>query len=60
MADINEFALQQAEAAAAKMWAFGSAPFPLASCSLTHALLRPPSNRGMQLRTLCAAADADR
>ncbi|MGH7228572.1 MAG: hypothetical protein ACREIH_05085 [Nitrospiraceae bacterium] len=31
MADINKFALQQAEAAAAKLWAFGSAPFPLAN-----------------------------
>ncbi len=31
MADIDEFALQQAEAAAAKLWAFGSAPFPLAN-----------------------------
>lgn len=31
MADINEFSLQQAEAAAAKLWAFGSAPFPLAN-----------------------------
>ena len=31
MADINQFALQQAEAAAAKLWAFGSAPFPLAN-----------------------------
>lgn len=31
MADINEFALQQAEAAAAMLWAFGSAPFPLAN-----------------------------
>ncbi len=30
MGDINTFALQQAEAAAAKLWAFGSAPFPLA------------------------------
>ncbi len=30
MADINEFALQQAEAAAAMLWALGSAPFPLA------------------------------
>jgi hypothetical protein len=29
LADINEFALQQAEAAAAKLWAFGSAPFPI-------------------------------
>lgn len=29
MGDINEFALQQAEAAAARLWAFGSAPFPL-------------------------------
>jgi len=31
MADINEFALQQAEAAAARLWAFGSVPFPLAN-----------------------------
>ena len=31
MADINQFALQQAEAAAASLWAFGSAPFPLAN-----------------------------
>lgn len=31
MADINQFALQQAEAAAARLWAFGSAPFPLAN-----------------------------
>lgn len=31
MADINKFALQQAEAAAAKLWAFGSAPFPFAN-----------------------------
>jgi hypothetical protein len=30
MGDINSFALQQAEAAAAKLWAFGTAPFPLA------------------------------
>jgi hypothetical protein len=29
--DINEFALQRAEAAAASLWAFGSAPFPLAN-----------------------------
>jgi len=29
MADINDFALQQAEAAAARLWAFGGAPFPL-------------------------------
>jgi hypothetical protein len=29
MADINQFALQQAEAAAARLWAFGSAQFPL-------------------------------
>lgn len=29
--DINEFALQRAEAAAAILWAFGSAPFPLAN-----------------------------
>lgn len=31
MDDINEFALQRAEAAAARLWAFGSAPFPLAN-----------------------------
>ena len=31
MADINQFALQEAEAAAARLWAFGSAPFPLAN-----------------------------
>jgi hypothetical protein len=31
MPDINEFAMQQAEAAAARLWAFGSAPFPLAN-----------------------------
>jgi hypothetical protein len=29
--DINEFALHQAEAAAARLWAFGSAAFPLAN-----------------------------
>lgn len=29
MGDINSFALQQAEAAAAKLWAFGSAPYPI-------------------------------
>jgi hypothetical protein len=34
IADINQFALQQAEAAAAKLWAFGSAPFPLANGAL--------------------------
>ena len=28
MGDINDFALQQAQAAAARLWAFGSAPFP--------------------------------
>jgi hypothetical protein len=28
MSDINSFALQQATAAAAKLWALGSAPFP--------------------------------
>jgi hypothetical protein len=33
MGDINSFALQQAEAAAAKLWAFGTAPFPLALAS---------------------------
>lgn len=31
MSDINEFALQQAEAAAAKLWAFGTASFPFAN-----------------------------
>ena len=34
MGDINDFALQQAEAAAGKLWAFGSAPFPLANGAL--------------------------
>jgi len=29
-ADINTFALQEAELAAAKLWAYGSAPFPFA------------------------------
>jgi hypothetical protein len=29
MNDINHFALQQAEATAARLWAFGSAPFPI-------------------------------
>ncbi len=29
MGDINSFALEQAEAAAAKLWAFGSAPYPI-------------------------------
>ncbi len=29
--DINDFALLQAEAAAVRLWAFGSAPFPLAN-----------------------------
>jgi len=29
--DINDFALQKAESAAARLWAFGSAPFPLAT-----------------------------
>lgn len=28
MTDINEYSLQQAEAVAARLWAFGSAPFP--------------------------------
>ena len=31
MGDINSFALQEAEAAAAKLWALGSAPFPFAT-----------------------------
>jgi len=30
-ADINDFALLHAEASAARLWAFGSAPFPLAN-----------------------------
>jgi len=36
--DINQFALQEAEAAAARLWAFGSAPFPLANGAIiqTH------------------------
>jgi hypothetical protein len=34
VSDINSFALQQAEAAAARLWAFGSAPFPLANGSI--------------------------
>jgi hypothetical protein len=29
--DINDFALLEAEAAAARLWAFGAAPFPLAN-----------------------------
>ena len=37
MADINEFALQQAEAAAAGLWAFGSAPFPFANGAIIQA-----------------------
>jgi hypothetical protein len=32
--DINDFALVQAEAAAARLWAFGSAPFPFANGSI--------------------------
>ena len=28
MGDINSFALQEAELAAVKLWAFGSAPYP--------------------------------
>lgn len=30
MSDINEFALQEAESAAARLWSFGAAPFPFA------------------------------
>ncbi len=37
MADINAFALLQAEAAAARLWAFGSAPFPLANGEIIQA-----------------------
>ena len=33
MGDINSFALRQAEAAAAKLWALGSAPFPFKTSS---------------------------
>jgi len=34
MDDINSFAVQQAEAAAAKLWAFGSAPYPFSGGAL--------------------------
>ncbi len=34
MGDINSFALQQAEVAAARLWAFGSAPYPFAGGAL--------------------------
>ncbi len=34
MADINDFALEAAESAAARLWAFGSAPFPEAGGAL--------------------------
>lgn len=34
MGDINSFALQQAEAAAARLWAFSSAPYPFANGAL--------------------------
>jgi hypothetical protein len=34
MGDINSFALRQAEAAAARLWAFGSAPYPFANGAL--------------------------
>ena len=34
MGDINSFALQQAEAAAAKLWALGSAPYPISGGAL--------------------------
>ncbi len=29
MGDINSFAIQQAEVGAARLWAFGSAPYPI-------------------------------
>ena len=34
MGDINLFAMQQAEVAAARLWAFGSAPYPLSGGAL--------------------------
>ena len=34
MDDINSFAIQQAEAAAARLWAFGSAPYPFSGGAL--------------------------
>jgi hypothetical protein len=34
MSDINSFTMQQAEVAAARLWAFGSAPYPLRGGSL--------------------------
>jgi hypothetical protein len=34
MSDINSFALQQAELAAARLWAFGSAPYPFSGGAL--------------------------
>jgi len=37
MSDINDFALQQAEAAAARLWAYGSAPFPIANGAVIQA-----------------------
>ena len=40
MADINEFALQKAEAAAAKLWAFGSASFPLINGAIIQSHIR--------------------
>jgi hypothetical protein len=36
MDDINSFALQQAEAAAARLWAFSSAPYPFANGALVR------------------------
>jgi hypothetical protein len=34
MGDINSFAIQQAEVAAARLWAFGSAPYPISGGAL--------------------------
>jgi hypothetical protein len=34
MGDINSFALDQAEVAAARLWAFGSAPYPISGGAL--------------------------
>ena len=43
MGDINSFALQQAEVAATRLWAFGSAPCPLAGGAVrTRFVLNEP------------------
>jgi hypothetical protein len=38
--DINAFALQQAEATAARSWAFGSAPFPLVNGAILQSFVQ--------------------